>query len=409
MLRQRLGDEAFWDVLGRYLDAYAFQPVETSDFKEVVASATERDWNAFFDQWVYGAGHPEVTLAYDYDAATGTLTVTARQTQTGFRVPEVFTFDLPFDIHTLTDRVQHTMRLTAREQRVEIAVPGAPRFVSVDPEQTVLLEATVEQPARAWVAQLRNAPQPVARVRAARALAAFEDDPALLIGLRSALQNEDAALVREAIVTTLDRLPPSSATERVLLDAYEDEPASSVRRALLTALGDVTGSQAVADLAFRAAQNDASYYVQAEAVRTLARIGAARAEDVARSALVTPSFREVIRQAAFEALALLDLPDDEALDLGLTYSAPEQPAAVRAAALGYLAARSGDTSRARQRLIDALDAEPYRVRRAAIRALGTIDDEAAHAALRARRTEEPQPRLQQAIDAALAPTDPLPE
>jgi aminopeptidase N len=402
MLRQRLGDDVFWDVLGRYLDAYAFQPVETSDFQQVVETVTERDWDAFFDQWVYGAGHPEVTLSYDYDAASGTLAVTARQTQTGFRVPDVFTVDLSLDVHTLTDRVRHTMRLTGREQRAEIAVPGAPRFVSVDPEQTVLMQATVEQPARAWVAQLRNAPQPVARVRAARALAAFEDDPALLIGLRSALQQEEAARVRRAIVASLDQLPPSSAIERTLLDAYENEPSSEVRRTLLTALSAFSGSEAVSSLAFQAAQSDQSYYVQAEAVRTLARIGATTAEDVARSALVTPSFREVIRQAAFDALALLDLPDDEVLDLGSTYSAPSQPAVVRAAALGFLATRARDLPRARQQLIDALDAAPYRVRQAAIQALGTLDDEAARTALRDRRMQEPQPRLRQAIDEALA-------
>jgi aminopeptidase N len=266
----------------------------------------------------------------------------------------------------------------------------------------VLATTTVEQPARAWVAQLRNAPQPVARVRAARALAAFEDDPALLIGLRSSLENEDDALVRHAIVTTLDHLAPSSAIERTLLDAYEGEPASSVRRALLTALGDFPDAAAVADLAFQAAQEDESYYVQAEAVRTLARINAPSAEDVARSALVTPSFREVVRQAAFDALALLDLPDDEALDLGLNYSALDQPAAVRAAALGFLATRADALSRARQQLVEGLSATPYRVRQAAIQALGSLDDEAARSALQKHQAREPQPRLRQAIDAALA-------
>lgn len=402
MIREQLGDETFYAVLHRYLRTNAFQPVTTDDFKFALEGRADRRFDAFFDQWIYGAGHPEVEVTPAYIDSTRMVELTVRQTQTGFRVPEAFAFDVDVEVHSLTDVARHTLRIQEREQVFHLEADGVPQFVAVDPDQAVLARWDVRQPARAWVAQLNNAEQPVSRLRAARALRGFSEDPALLIALRNAFTNETDATVRAAIVETLGELPPSSSLERALLALTNDESAT-VRRAVLRALSRFEGSAAVADAAFQAAQNDRSYYVQAEAVRTLARIGAPDARDVVRSALVTPSFREVIRTAAFNALVLLDVPTDEALRYGLDYSASSQPEEVRAAALGYLATFAEDETRAFDRLREALSDPSYRVRRAALDALAGLSSEAAQEALAARLAAEPDARLRLAIEQALQP------
>ena len=154
-------------------------------------------------------------------------------------------------------------------------------------------------------------------------------------------------------------------------------------------------------MAFTTAQNDASYLVQATAVKTLARTAAPAALDVVRSALITPSHREVIRRAAFEALPLLDVPAREAVDLGLEYSAAGQPAAVRIAAIVYLQPLADEARTALNRLIALLEDEDRRIRRAAIESLGLVDAERARAALEQHQTTEPEPLLQAALNRIL--------
>ncbi|MFB3131046.1 MAG: M1 family aminopeptidase, partial [Rhodothermales bacterium] len=400
MLRRRLGDTLFWKVLEQHLSTYAYKPVETVDFRRVVRSVTGERFDDFFAQWVEAAGHPVLEVRYSYDAEEGLLAVTVEQQQEGFRVPDVFRTDLTLEVHALTEAFRFEVALEKRVQTFEFPLSMRPRFLLVDPEGDLLAEVRVDQPARAWVGQLRYAPHPVPRIRAARALESITDDPALLIGLRSALREEPSAAVRKAIVETMGRLPTSSATQRALAVALEDENAA-VRVAVLDALGAFENVPEVHALAFQTAQHDPSYRVQAAAVKTLARTASPTALDVVRSALITPSHRDVIRQAALEALALLDVPLREGLALGLEYSAINQPGEVRLAALRYLQRLAPGSRAALNRLIDLLEDDDVGVRRATIDGLAVIDSERARAALQRRLATEPQPLLKATLEQAV--------
>ena len=400
MLRRRLGDDLFWTVLEQYLTTYTFKPVETTDFQRVVEDVTGENFDTFFDQWTAAAGHPVLDVGYTYDGDTGELVVEVTQQQTGQRIPETFLTTLTLEVHTLSEAFRFELILETNSQVFRLSLPARPRFLLIDPDQALLAEVQMSQSARAWVGQLRHAPDPVSRIRAAHALAAFGDDPALLIGLRNALREEPSPAVRQAIVTTLGQLPPSTAIQRLLIELMADENAA-VRTAILSALSVYENEPDVHVLAFETAQNDPSYLVQAAAVRTLARTAAPTALDVARSALITPSHREVIRRAAFEVLPLLDLPEREAVALGLTYSAADQPAAVRIAAIGYLQPQAAGTRAALNRLIALLEDEDMRVRRAAIESLGLVATDRALAALRDHQKIEPQPLLQALLNRVL--------
>jgi aminopeptidase N len=400
MLRQRLGNETFRQVLDLYLKSNAFGPVATEDFIFALEAVTESSFDAFFDRWVYAAGHPVLASSYTYDPGEERLTLHLRQVQAGPLLPDVVDMDLVAEIHTLAGATRFEVHLDEREEVFHFPVQMAPRFVLLDPDNTLLLERRAEQPVKDWVAQLRYAPDPVSRIRAARALADFQDDPALLIGLRGALEGESSPSVRTALVVLLDSLPPSSAVERVLLSNFE-HPEASVRAAVLRALGDFAGSAEATRLANAAAQQDRSYSVQATAVRTLARLGAPGTFEVVQSALVTPSHRDVIRQAAFDALALLKRPPQETLRYGLDYTVPEQSSNVRVAATGFLGTLAARNRHALDRLLELLDDPDVRVRAASIRALGKTGQARVRQALERRIAQEPQPQLARSLQSAL--------
>ncbi|VAX39529.1 hypothetical protein MNBD_PLANCTO03-1109, partial [hydrothermal vent metagenome] len=88
MLRERLGDEVFWQGTALFLDQYKDAAVETDDFRKALEEVSGQSLERFFDQWVYRAGVPSVDIELDWEAKSdqadgpGILTVTLRQVQT---------------------------------------------------------------------------------------------------------------------------------------------------------------------------------------------------------------------------------------------------------------------------------------------------------------------------------------
>ena len=97
MLRYVLGDAAFWDSLQQYVTANRHHVVETVDLERAIETATGRNLQAFFHQWVYKGGHPEYQVEFAWDDATRIATVTIRQQQqTGIEHGvETPLFDMP--------------------------------------------------------------------------------------------------------------------------------------------------------------------------------------------------------------------------------------------------------------------------------------------------------------------------
>lgn len=53
LLREELGDAAFWKGIRSYSTRYFGKSVKTEDFKLAMEKATDLNLNAFFDAWVY--------------------------------------------------------------------------------------------------------------------------------------------------------------------------------------------------------------------------------------------------------------------------------------------------------------------------------------------------------------------
>jgi aminopeptidase N len=53
LLREELGDEAFWKGLKEYTQKYWGKSVETEDFQQTIEKSSRKDLSAFFNKWVY--------------------------------------------------------------------------------------------------------------------------------------------------------------------------------------------------------------------------------------------------------------------------------------------------------------------------------------------------------------------
>jgi len=87
MLRDVVGDEAFFASLQLYLRQNAYQAVEADDLRLAFEETTGKDLHWFFNQWYFDKGHPVLDIQHAYDASEEqvNLTITQVQDTQGYR------------------------------------------------------------------------------------------------------------------------------------------------------------------------------------------------------------------------------------------------------------------------------------------------------------------------------------
>jgi aminopeptidase N len=310
MLQRLLGPERFWAAVHRYLTDHAYGTATTDDLRQAVLDATGENLDWFWDEWLYQAGYPELTVQATWDSTAGQVTVAVRQTQTDtatadstglrFATPAAFRMPLTIRIGTASgDVVQHA-ELRQREQTIVVfGIRTAPTMVIVDDGNAVLKKLTFDEPTPWLVRQLETDPDLWNRQWAIEQLALRRGDGAATAALARAAVSADYFLTRARAVTALDSAPSSvalPALERALADT-----SAQVRAAAVTALGSVGGERATA-LARGAWTRDASYEVRGRALGALARLDRAGRRALIVQGLTTPSYRDAIVNGALGAI-----------------------------------------------------------------------------------------------------------
>ena len=103
MLAARMGNEAFWKMLGELRRRYAFRAITTEQFRQICAefmpaNAPDRQLVDFFDQWVSSTGIPRLKLASTNSKTSHGTAVSGTLTQT--ETSEDFSADFPVTIVT---------------------------------------------------------------------------------------------------------------------------------------------------------------------------------------------------------------------------------------------------------------------------------------------------------------------
>lgn len=147
MLREEIGDAAFWKGVNAYLNAHKFANVETADLRRAMEEASGRDLKWFFDQWIYGGGYPKLDVRHSYDARRNILKLTVVQTQAGDRITPA-AFRLPLDVRVTTARgaIDQKLNITKRSETFSIKTDARPTAIAVDPAEKVMLKTVKMTP-----------------------------------------------------------------------------------------------------------------------------------------------------------------------------------------------------------------------------------------------------------------------
>lgn len=370
MLRNRLGDDAFWAGIKRYATDNQFHSVESHDLRRSLERATGRDLERFFYDWVERAGNPDVEVITEYLPDSRQARLTVKQTQSG--EPFEFPLKIVLTCAGAKEPVVVDEMMGEKELNFRLPLPGPLERVDVDPDQAVLTEVKETKAPALWRAQLLDSPSVPARLRAVQHFARgkLTEDAELLA---RALEREPFWGVKIELATALGNIKGPVARQALLTGLKA--PDARLRRACVDGLGKLGPDAEVAGvLRDVLKKGDPSYAVEGSALAAYARQGQKDAVTVITPWLAKESHQDTLADAALAALGATE--DPAVLDTLLDWTKPDKPRTRRAAALRSLSQLAKSkllTDAQRQQivkpLIAALESDDMFSRVAAIRAL----------------------------------------
>lgn len=137
MLRNYVGDSAFFKSLNLYLNTNKFKSAEAQQLRLAFEQVTGRDLNWFWNEWYYGNGHPDLTINYDYD--NNKERVIIKQTQAG----QVFKLPLAIDVYSEgSNNKRYNVWIENKTDTFYFPSSQKPSWVNVDADKVLLSEKT---------------------------------------------------------------------------------------------------------------------------------------------------------------------------------------------------------------------------------------------------------------------------
>jgi aminopeptidase N len=140
MLRNMMGDEAFWKGIRLYYAKYSGKNATTDNLREALEEVSGQDLKAFFKQWLFTAGHPQLDIAWKYEEGKKEVTITVTQRQN-----QVFQFPLEIRLTGKDDQPILTKTISVTGKQTTAVFPaGIPvEKLIADPSLKLLFEGRI--------------------------------------------------------------------------------------------------------------------------------------------------------------------------------------------------------------------------------------------------------------------------
>jgi aminopeptidase N len=140
MLRSSLGDKAFFKGVRIYYTRHKNSTASTSDLRVALEKTSGTDLRAFFQSWIYGKGHPQYELSWQWNKDRRKINLHLKQLQ-----PEpFFPNSIPVDIITRNGKRRVVLKPAGKETIQELRLIAAPVSVQIDPDNTILKEVKLK-------------------------------------------------------------------------------------------------------------------------------------------------------------------------------------------------------------------------------------------------------------------------
>lgn len=390
MLRSQLGADLYRRCIKTYLERHRNGIVGTDDLQDIIEELSGLSFDQFFDQWLYHGGVPELKVEHAWDSGSKQAKITVRQTQKLSAQVRLFRLPLPvsFTVAGAREPLRFSMDVSKDVEDFYFNLPSQPELVRIDPGYTVLAKISFNPPGPMLDKMLQS--DVIARLLAVKMLGQRDIEK-----LGRILREDTFHAVRGAAAKALAKITTPEARV-ALIAASANQTDSRVRRSVVEALAGLNTPES-RDTLWKMAETEKNPLILAAIIGTWgARPGEPTVTAAVKKYLAGNSYQSTLELAAIKALRA---QDDESAAAEIL-ARLQQPHDLRGHdmggafdALAFLARRSTSPSRdaVRSFLTSHLTAPRQDWRIAAAKALGTLRDPKALAALEPMLATETKP------------------
>jgi aminopeptidase N len=265
LLRNYVGDEAFFAALEYYLKSHAYGKAEAHELRLAFEQVSGEDLNWFFNQWFFDAGHPVLKIEEDHDSNAETLKIKVWQEQDTDLFP-IFKLPLTLDVWQKGTKTQYLIEIDKPYQEFDFENIVSPDMVLLDSDHVLVGEINHQKTLKQWKFQYDHYENSVrSRYIAFTNLKDKIEDPISAEVVKGALLDdfwgirEEALMIIEGDTTGLF----SDVEESIVIMAKEDS-SSLVRAQAIAVLNTHSGVEYIE--IYRAGLYDSSYTVAGSAL-----------------------------------------------------------------------------------------------------------------------------------------------
>lgn len=333
MLRWVLGDDDFFKALGYYLHKHQFSNVESTDLKKAIEEATGKNLEWFFDQWVYGGGHPLFEVHYNYLTDRKKVEVEVQQTQPMVEGQGLFKLPVEIRIDAAGKSRREVVWVEKQTDYFLFDVPEKPDLVSFDGQGALVCDLIFEKERDELVYQLQNDELP-GRLWALRQLVAnHASDPHTLLAIQGILKSQAYWFLKAEATLQLQQLNSPEA-ERLALEQIQSKD-DHIRKAAVLALKSKFTDGAKKALR-RVVEEDVNNEIAATALVSLSHIETGLPAEYLRHILTRKAWYDVNRLAVLTVIE--NLADKKLVSIAKEHASPKYNYAIRQQALKAWAA-----------------------------------------------------------------------
>lgn len=272
MLRNYVGDDAFFKSLEVYLKDNEYTAVEIHNLRLAFEKVTGEDLNWFFNQWFLASGHPKLKIDYIYDADKKIITLTTAQNQDLEKTP-LYKLPLKVDIYANRNVARHDVVLENVNDTFYIASNTKPDLVNFDAHKALLAEKVEKKDAEEWAFMYRNAPLYLDRVEALNKITTSGNDSLACLVIEEGLKDKYSTVqtlamkkIKKACWSKKDVFK-----EQLIAMAIKGDP-SKVRAEAITQLSSLFEEYKNLETLYSNALKDSSYMVIGQALDALHKL-----------------------------------------------------------------------------------------------------------------------------------------
>lgn len=152
MLRNYIGDDAFFAGMNDYLKTNEYQNAEAHQLRLSFEKVSGKDLNWFFNQWYFGSGNPKLNYSSTFEPVKKQVTVTVNQTQ-----DQPFEFPLAIDVYDNGKPKRYNVWVNAEAKNTfNFDVSKTPDLININADGVLLADITDTKTPEQYLMQFTN-------------------------------------------------------------------------------------------------------------------------------------------------------------------------------------------------------------------------------------------------------------